>query len=320
VNLLVMEFNYGYRFQKRPEVAEPDALSKDDVKQIVAACRASGVRLVPQISLLGHQSWAKGTHALLRAYPGFDETPGRYPDNQGIYCRSYCPLHPDVHAVVFDLIDELAEVCEADAFHVGLDEVFLLGEDECPRCRGKRKADLFAGEVRRLRDHLAGSNRSMWMWGDRFLDGAVTGVGKWEGADNGTHAALDLVPRDIVICDWHYEKAVPTAAYFALEGFQVISSPWRKPEVALAQLDLVRSVRRHASGVLGGRMLGMLQTTWCGLGPFVKAYYGLDRSNKNAVEAARCFRSLFRQIRLDQQKAAPLPARSKPRARTGRSL
>ena len=34
----------------------------------------------------------------------FDETPGKYPNNEGIYCRSYCPLHPEVHEVLFDLV------------------------------------------------------------------------------------------------------------------------------------------------------------------------------------------------------------------------
>jgi hypothetical protein len=38
----------------------------------------------------------------LRAHPEFDETPGKYPSNEGIYCRSYCPLHPQVHDVVFE--------------------------------------------------------------------------------------------------------------------------------------------------------------------------------------------------------------------------
>lgn len=34
------------------------------------------------------RSWAKSTGALLRAHPEFDETPGKYPQNEGIYCRS----------------------------------------------------------------------------------------------------------------------------------------------------------------------------------------------------------------------------------------
>jgi len=297
VNVLVMEFGYRYQFSKRPEIADRDALTKEEVKKLVAACREAGVRLIPQINLLGHQSWAKTTGALLRAHPEFDETPGKYPNNEGIYCRSYCPLHPAVHEVVFDLMDELAEVCEADAFHVGMDEVFLLGEDDCPRCKGKNKAELFAQEVQALRDHLARSNRTLWMWGDRFLDGKTTGIGRWEASLNDTHPALRLVPKDIVICDWHYEKAVPTAAYFATEGLAVVSSPWRKPEVALGQLEMIRAVRRHANEVIAARMQGVLQTTWCGLGAFVKAYYGEDTSNSRALEAVRCFRELFKELR-----------------------
>src|ERR1700722_15530611 len=56
VNTLVMEFDYRYQFTRRPEVADEDALSQDDVKKIAAACRQAGVRLIPQINLLGHQS------------------------------------------------------------------------------------------------------------------------------------------------------------------------------------------------------------------------------------------------------------------------
>ncbi len=297
VNTLVVEFNYQYRFTRRPEVVEADALTREQVKELVSACRQAGVRLIPQINMLGHQSWAKTTFGLLRSHPEFDETPGKYPNNEGIYCRSYCPLHPRVHEVVFDLVDELAEACEADAFHIGMDEVFLLGEDDCPRCKGKNKAELFAGEVRALRDHLAKSGRTMWMWGDRFLDGEATGIGKWEASVNGTAPAIQQVPRDIVIADWHYERADPTASWFALQGFPVVSSPWRKPGVALEQLNLIRSARKSATPAVSGRMLGVLQTTWCGMGQFVKAYNRDGPAEAPAAEAATCFRELFEELR-----------------------
>jgi hypothetical protein len=293
----VLEFNYRYQFQKHPEVADANALSRDDAKRLAAACHAAGVRLIPGINMLGHQSWAKTTFGLLRAYPDFDETPGRYPNNEGIYCRSYCPLHPKVHDVLFALIDELAGACEADAFHAGMDEVFLLGEDECPRCRGKSKADLFAREVRTLHSHLARTNRTMWLWGDRFLDGETTGIGKWEAATNHTAPAIHSVPKDIVICDWHYEAAHATAPYFALEGFRVVSAPWRKSSVALRQLDLMRFTRMNSNSAVALRMQGMLHTTWCGFGPFAKAYFGEDTKNVAAMESVATFRELYRELR-----------------------
>jgi hypothetical protein len=302
VNVLVLEIDYRYRFTRRPEMADPNGLSAEDLRQIAAACKDAGVRLIPQINLLGHQSWARNTGALLRAHPEFDETPGKYPNNEGIYCRSYCPQHPQVHDVVFDLIDELADAAGADAFHVGMDEVFLLGEDDCARCKGKDKAELFAQEVRALHDHLARANRTMWMWGDRFLDGETTAIGKWEASVIRTHAALGQVPKDIVICDWHYDRALPTTEHFAIEGFPVLACPWRRPDVALAQLEAIRRVRSHATEAIGNRLQGVVQTTWSGIAPFARAYFnepapGDARPNANLQEALMCFRTLFRELR-----------------------
>ena len=302
VNTLVLEIGYRYKFTKRPEVADPNGLTAEHVKALADACKTAGVRFIPLVNLLGHQSWARNTGALLRAHPEFDETPGKYPQNEGIYCRSYCPLHPEVHDVVFDLLDEIADAAGADAMHVGMDEVFLLGEDDCSRCKGKDKAELFAQEVRTLHDHLAKSNRQMWMWGDRFLDGETTGIGKWEAAINKTSRALSMVPKDIVINDWHYERALPTTEHFAVEGFNVLACPWRKPEVALAQLDAVRRVRAYATNAIANRMQGMLQTTWTGMAPFAKAYFGelpsgSGDSARNTMEALMCFRTLFRELR-----------------------
>lgn len=298
VNLLVMEFNYRVWFAKRPELTDEDALSLAQVRQLAESCRKAGVRLIPMINLLGHQSWAEKTFGLLRAHPEFDETPGKYPGNQGIYCRSYCPLHPEVHAVVFDLIDELMEATGADAFHAGMDEVFLLGEDDCPRCRGKNKAELLAGEIRTIHDHLALRGKETWIWGDRLLDGATTGIGKWEASEIHTEQALWSIPKDVVISDWHYDQAHPTAAYFALSGFRVVSCPWRRSSVALNELDQIRNARAHASSAVGGRLLGMLQTTWTGFGPFVRAYFKEgDAPGTDVVESVQCFRELFRELR-----------------------
>ena len=300
VNVLVMEFDYRYQYASHPEVVDADALSKADVQAIVAACREAGVRLIPLINLLGHQSWAAQTFGLLRAHPEFDETPGKYPNNKDIYCRSYCPLHPDVHKIVFDLMDELADVCQADAVHVGMDEVFILADVDCPRCKSRNRAELFAQEVRTLHDHLLAKQREMWMWGDRFLDGNVTGLGEWEASQNGTAWAINMVPRDIVICDWHYDSVPATAAYFAVEGFRVLYAPWRRTEVALGELDLIRSARTHADETIAPRMLGVLQTTWGSPSDFIKAYDRDASAPKESAEAAYTFKALFNTIRAMQ--------------------
>ena len=166
------------------------------------------------------------------------------------------------------------------------------------RCRGKSKAGLFAQEVKTVHDHLAARGKEMWIWGDRLLDGTMTGIGKWEASENQTEPALRLIPRDVVISDWHYEQAHPTAELFAITGFRVVSSPWRRPSVALGQLSMIRDTRAHSSPEIGGRMLGMLQTTWTGFGPFVQAYFHEGPApSAEVVEAVQCFRELFRELR-----------------------
>jgi len=217
VNVLILRVDYGFQFRSRPEMADQRGLSKEQAQGIAAACREHHIRIIPLVNLLGHQSWQSHCGKLLKVYPEFDETPAvkvpekyAWPNEDKLYCKSYCPRHPDVHEVVFALVDEVCDAFDADAFHAGMDEVFYIGEEQCPRCKGRNKAELFAEEVRAVRDHLQPAKRQLWLWGDRLLDGQLTGLGEWEASRNDTHGAVDLIPKDVVICDWHYNRADQT--------------------------------------------------------------------------------------------------------------
>lgn len=113
------------------------------------------------------------------------------------------------------------------------------------------------------------------MWGDRFIDGLATKIGKWEASENNTAPAIDRVPKDIVICDWHYEKAPETPRFFASKGFEVVACPWRKPSVALGELAHIRGMRAGGDPATARLALGLVQTTWCGFAPFMRAYNAL---------------------------------------------
>jgi hypothetical protein len=307
VNTLIVRVDYNYQYTSRPELASRTGLSPDAVKQLVEVCRAHQIRLIPQINLLGHQSWQRTTGALLRTYPEFDETPWvkppekyTWPNPDRLYCRSYCTLHPKVHEVVLPLVDEICTIFETDAFHAGMDEVFYIGESQCPRCGGKDKAELFAGEVKRIRDHLHARNRQLWIWGDRLLDGRATGLGEWEASINDTHRAVDLIPKDVVVCDWHYERADPTAVFFAMKGIPVVTCPWTNPEAALQQLRDMTRFRAQSTPAMKSRFQGMVQTVWSDVGSFLRDLDGF-RTNpeykSGQKSAARCFLRLFDEIR-----------------------
>lgn len=287
INTLILRVDFNYQYESHPELRDSVALSKSDVKKIVDACKKNKIDVIPQINLLGHQSWANRTTSLLRVYPQFDETPWvkmpekySWPNEDGLYCKSYCPLHPDVHKVVFELVDEICDAFQSTAFHAGMDEVFYLGEEKCPRCSGHDKAELFANEVRKIRDHLAQRNRRLWIWGDRLIDGKITGLGMWEASMNNTARAIDMIPKDVLICDWHYERPDKTAVLFAMKGFDVVTCPWRRPSVGVQQYQDMINFRQTATPLMKDRYKGIVQTVWSDAGSFMEGFYAGKKDDK----------------------------------------
>ncbi|MEI6141902.1 MAG: family 20 glycosylhydrolase [Mariniphaga sp.] len=309
VNTLILRVDFNYRFEIHPELRDSNALSKADVGKLVDVCKKNKIRIIPQINLLGHQSWAGKINNLLRVYPEFDETPAvkipekyKWPNADGLYCKSYCPLHPGIHKIVFDLVDEICDVFETDAFHAGMDEVFYIGDDKCPRCSGRDKAELFAGEVNTISNHLALKNRKLWIWGDRLIDGKTTGMGMWEASMNNTYRAIDLINKDVMICDWHYERPDQSAVYFASKGLCVVTCPWRNPKIAVKQVQDMYRFRVSATPEMKPRYQGMVQTIWVGAKQFMDEFYG-RKTDAIAGENSQtqCFREMFGEIEKQQQ-------------------
>lgn len=258
VNVIILEVNYDFQFRSHPEMAPPQGISAPCARALAEAARQHGIRLIPQLNCLGHQSWSKTTGRLLEKHPEFDETPGQFPENKGIYCRSWCPQNPEVNPFVFALIDELCEAFQADAFHVGMDEVFLIASEYCPRCRGGDPARLFAKAVNDLHSHIVAERKlEMLMWGDRLLDSKALGYSEWEAASNGTAPALGLIPSDIILCDWHYgeQTAYPSVPLLLQKGFRVWPSGWQP-------LKATRAFSAFARKQNDKRLLGYLCTTW----------------------------------------------------------
>jgi hypothetical protein len=257
-NTLVLLIRYQYQFKSHPEVSDGEPLTPEQAADIAALCRQSNIRVIPKMNLLGHQSGKeRGSElGLLRVYPELDETP----DLPAVrYCRSLCPRHPRAEEIVFDLADELIDAFEADAIHVGLDEVFEIGK--CPRCKGTPNAELFADWVKTLHRHFVDKKVEMLMWGDRLLDSDTTGYGEWAASANNTWAMIDSIPNDIIICDWHYGKRddYPSIPFFAAKGFRLVACPWR-------DLEATEALLRYASNNRTEKFLGVLQTSWCNSG------------------------------------------------------
>ena len=95
------------------------------------------------------------------------------------------------------------------------------------------------------------------MWGDRLIDGKKFNLGEWEASMNGTAAAVDMIPKDIIICPWHYEQrenylSIPM---FLEKGFRVLPAGWKDVDATRA---LIQFNRAHADP----KLLGHMFTTW----------------------------------------------------------
>ena len=282
VNLLVLEFNPGYNFRCDPDLAN-GTFGREDAKKVAAAAKEAGIRIAPLFMCLGHQGWRYERNSFLTKYPEFDETPNvkegrKSPDTvdgkvilntpDGIfYCHSWCASNDDVYQYIFPMMDEIVEDFGTDIVHVGMDEVFSIAEDCCPRCVGKGRADLFARVINKLHDHIVKEKGwQMMMWADRFNNAKEHGYSAWDGDILGIWRAADMVPKDIILADWHYDmnkRGFPGFEVLLEKGFTVLPAGWRD----LKQTRFLLEEARKYDGVakeknLPGKIGGMMITCW----------------------------------------------------------
>jgi hypothetical protein len=243
VNTLLLECQ-GIAWETHPEL-NPRGAKPKDVAELVRWANEHFIEVIPQIQSLGHcDDW------LLQAHRELAENP------QAPY--DYCPSNPDTYKLLFDLYGEVEKIFHPRYFHVGHDE---LSPDfgTCPRCKGKSPAQLFAGDVRKLRDYWAQRSVPIILWGDMLLDAAkLPGA---QGSFNGGRPlqvgdALPLLPKDVIISDWHYGDnytEFPSLARFKSFGLRTIATPWALPGNIW---NFTRAARRGGS-------LGVIGSTWC---------------------------------------------------------
>ena len=259
INVIILEVDYSFQFQSHPELRYgSEQITKEGARKFANVCRENNIEIIPEFQSLGHQSWAEKTFPLLLKYPQFDLTPGAFPGNKDIYCREWDVTNPDLYKIVFSLMDEIIDAFQAKAFHVGMDEVFLLGSEKSPSTKGKDPAKLFAKAVNDIYDHLVKERGvTMLMWADRLIDGTKFNYDEWESSMNGTAGAIDMIPKDIILCPWHYEKmdGYPSIPYLINKGFRVLPSSWKDVDAAKALIE-------YSNDMKNPNMLGHLFTTW----------------------------------------------------------
>jgi hypothetical protein len=75
-----------------------------------------------------------------------------------------------------------------------------------------------------------------------------------------------------------------------MKGFDVATCPWRKPEIALAQLDDMVRFRASSAPKMKQHFQGIIATVWSGAENFLESYYDPEthtRAESDAITLKR---------------------------------
>jgi len=167
----------------------------------------------------------------------------------------YCINNKRSYDMVFSLYDVLIDIYQPKEMLIGHDEIKNIGSCVNNKLSG---ADLFSKDINVLHEWLTQRKIKVLMWGDMLLNHS-----KWNdivGSANSnnpvynsgnTHEAIDRIPKDIVILDWHYQVKPDyrSIKYFIDKGFKVWGVSWYKPQNAV---NMAKSIDKYgADGLLG---------------------------------------------------------------------
>ena len=196
-------------------------LTKSEVRDLVAYCRARGMDVIPEIQALSH------SYYLCIAHPEIAEAQDDpFPD-------TFCPSNEKSYELYFDVADEVLEVFEPKTVSIGHDEIRVLGW--CDKCKDKTGAELVGNEILRLHEFYSKRGVRISMWGEtaqvfRNYKGSMVGLANKEHTDMygryykrpRTSDCIDMLPRDILMLDWYHSLGHESEECFDERGFEII--------------------------------------------------------------------------------------------------
>lgn len=249
---IVIEFWGMLKLETLPELAWPQAYSKDQVKPLLQRVRDLGMQPIPMFNHWGHATASRvrnGRHVVLDQNPLL--APLFEPDGW-----TWCLTNPESLEILAGVRKELIELYgDIDYFHLGCDEAY--SHATCDSCRKQNPAVLLGDFLNSVNADLKKAEIRPLIWGDALLDST-----KWEGyiaisrEDQKTHEAIALLSKDFIIVDWQYglkDKAqTATLKFFMDQGFDVLTAPWHNTSNILALGEMA----------IEEKAFGMMLTTW----------------------------------------------------------
>lgn len=201
INTIIWELEDKLRYERRPECAAPNALSKQEMMAISDYAKERHIEISPLVQGLGHASFILKNHWELRENPQSD--------------WEFCPSNPATYELQFDLYRDALEALPHGKFlHVGGDEITKIGIDDRCIATGKTPFELQMLWLEKVCDFAKQQGRTPIFWDDmpfkyagiwRLINPNLSDEevdAKW--STEKLDSAVDLFPKECIYMRWLY--------------------------------------------------------------------------------------------------------------------
>lgn len=216
INGVIWEIEDKLRYGRRPEVAAPNAISKQEVQAICRYAKERNIEISPLIQGLGHATYILKHHWELREDP----------NNDG----DFCPADPRTYEVLFAMYRDAIEAMPYGKYlHVGGDEVSQIGSDERCKATGKTPFELQLEWLNKVCDFAVANGRTPIFWDDMpFKFAGLWYPINFDLSDEETRRLMDFTmvdevidrfPKECVYMRWFYGDATLLGNQLVLDWY-----------------------------------------------------------------------------------------------------
>ncbi len=192
-NCLVLYLEARIKTRSFPYPASSQCYTANQIKKIVSYAARKNMDVIPVVPNLGHTEQFLQFSPLSHLAELREGISGRF--SRGL--SMVCPSLEETYEFFEKYYTEVASLFPFPYFHVGNDESWDIGY--CSLCRkrlekGETQADIFTRHLKKTHQIVAGRlGKKMIIWDDLFEH---------------YQKSLLEIPRDIVLCCWHYDELV----------------------------------------------------------------------------------------------------------------
>lgn len=226
VNAVIWELEDKFKYTRRPEVAAPNAISKQEMQALCRYAKERNIDISPLVQGLGHASFILKHHWELRENPKSD--------------WELCPSNPKTYELLYDLYQDAIEAMPYGKYlHIGGDEITAIGIDRRCKATGKSAFELQMYWLKNVCDFSNNHGRVPIFWDDMPLkfaglwpkvleDETEEELSKTWNTEK-LDEAIDLFPKDCIYMRWNYGDATKPAHkrllnWYKNKGLQVMAA------------------------------------------------------------------------------------------------